>query len=164
MTNKEIERLVEFILKQQIESEAKDAKWKAEWQARQAEQETKDAKWKAEWQARQAEQETKDAKWKAEWQARQAEHDVKVDRQIEFLLEQQASHESDIQEVRQSIDKLAKTVDAMAVRADEERQEIREAIEALITNSEDIRNITKQLATAVIGINKRVTKLENKDK
>ncbi|MBI4853558.1 MAG: hypothetical protein HY819_17330 [Acidobacteria bacterium] len=111
----------------------------------------------------------------AESSKRQAEHNTKVDNQIEFLLEQQAKHEAEIHELRIASEKssnklneamasLAKTVEIVESEAKQDRQEMREAVEALITNSEDIRNITKQLTTVVIGMNKRVKKLEDKSK
>lgn len=101
---------------------------------------------------------------------------------MEFLLEQQAKHEAEIHKLSASekenrkefesstkklndaLASLTSTVERIITEAEEDRQEIRVAMEALITNSEDIRNITKQLTTAVIGINKRVKKLEDKSK
>jgi len=105
----------------------------------------------------------------AEYNTRQAEYNTRVDKKIEFILDQQALHESSIQEMREVMVSLAKTVEKANIQAEEDRQEMREgftemrhAMEALIGNSEDIRNITKQLSTAVIGMNRRVKKIEGK--
>ena len=96
----------------------------------------------------------------AEYNTLQAQYNAKIEKKIEFLLDQQALHESSIQEMREAIVSLAKQAGEDRQEMREGFAEMREAMEALITNSEDIRNITKQLATAVIRINKKVKKVE----
>ena len=118
-------------------------------------------------------QQAKSLQTQAEGDKRREEFEISTKNKMDFILEQQAKHEIEIQDLRakgeestknlkEAVASLNNSIERVSAQAEQGRHEMREAVEALISNSEDIRNITKQLTTAVIGINKRVKRLENK--
>ncbi len=151
MTQEQIEKLMQFILDQQ----AKSLQTQAEGDKRREEFEIS-------------------TKNKMDFiLEQQAKYEISTKNKMDFILEQQAKHEIEIQDLRakgeestknlkEAVASLNNSIERVSAQAEQGRHEMREAVEALISNSEDIRNITKQLTTAVIGINKRVKRLENK--
>ncbi len=160
MTNEQIEKLMEFILNQQAEivrkqaeHEAqhnelarKQAEKQAEYATQQAETARKQAEYaaqqaekQAEYVAQQAETARKQAEKQAEYEAQRVASEIKLKNKMEFLVEHQAEHKENIQA-------LTTAVATLAIQADQDRAEIRFAINNLV-------NI-------VTNIHHRVIKLE----
>lgn len=100
----------------------------------------------------------------------------RIERQIAFIVDQQAKFSVDIDQLKEVqartsdtverlagvVSDLAESVSRLEVQAEADRLEIREAIGQLITANENTRSFAQEIARLTVQTERRVTDLENR--
>jgi hypothetical protein len=88
--------------------------------------------------------------------------DENLNRQMEFIINQQAQFSADIIELKGRLAELANTVTTLAETVEINRADTREAINNLIVANEVTRELAENVARLAIQTSQRVTDLESK--
>jgi hypothetical protein len=85
-----------------------------------------------------------------------------IERQIEFIIEQQAKFSTDIEQLKEVQTRQAESINNLTANVEAMRVDLRGAIDNLILANEVTRKLSEDVARLAVQNSQRITRLEEK--